>query len=70
MAETYNDELLENYDSLRKDRDWSVAAMADSIETQDPALAAQYRERFVSNAEPKAAPAKRRSKADAEQNEG
>jgi hypothetical protein len=72
MAEIYTDDLLGGYESLRADRDWSVDMMADNIETSDPALAAVYRERYASSqpAERKAAPKGRRSKADAESDEG
>lgn len=66
----YQDELLENYDSLRADRDWSPAAMAENIEQRDPALAAEYRQRFAEESGTAKPPAKRRGKADAEQAEG
>lgn len=78
MAETYHDDLLENYESLREDRDWSRELMAETIEQQDPALAAKYRQRFAEQADDadgakkapaKKAPAKRQSKASAEQTE-
>lgn len=49
MAEnkTYQDELVEGYDQIREQRGWSPAMMGDHLEPIDPALAAEYRSRYV-----------------------
>lgn len=44
---TYQDEIVENYEQLREERGWSPATMGDHLEPLDPALAAEYRSRYV-----------------------
>lgn len=64
----YQEDLIENYKSLAEDRGWDDATMAAHIEAAGSrALAEAYTE---ANAAKSSAPAKRRSKADAEANEG
>lgn len=50
MAEnkTYQDEIVQNYEQLRAQRDWTPELMGDHLEPIDPALAAEYRSRYVS----------------------
>lgn len=64
------DELLANYEALAAERDWSHDQMADHLEPLDARLAAEYRKAHAKADKPAAAPKARRSKADAESNEG
>lgn len=59
MAEnTYQDQLIENYDELREQRGWSAEQMAEHLEPLDASLAAEYRSRHVTE---KAAPKARKA---------
>lgn len=55
MSNTYQGDLLENYDALREQRGWSSAQMVAHLEPIDPSLSAAYAEAYPSKREAAAA---------------
>lgn len=47
---TYQDELVANYEQLRIEREWTPKQMAEHLEPLDASLAAEYRKQHVERA--------------------